>query len=115
MKSNNEDRPNKQGAAEIDKIIHEPSRLSIMANLYVIESADFIFLLNQTGLTRGNLSVHLTKLEGAGYVKINKGYSGRRPQTILSLTRKGRDALASYKQIMERVLLDLPLSKTEDD
>ena len=56
----------------IDKLIHEPARLKIMAHLYVIESADFLFMMRQTGLTFGNLSTHMSKLESVGYIKIIK-------------------------------------------
>ena len=64
------DKESFQPLAGIDKIIHEPARLMLMAYLYVIESADFLFLERQTGLTRGNLSSHMAKLEDAGYVDV---------------------------------------------
>jgi DNA-binding transcriptional ArsR family regulator len=66
---------------EVDRVIHEPARLAIMAILFVIESADFSFLMNQTGLSWGNLSAHMTKLEEAGYIDIEKGFKGRRFQS----------------------------------
>ena len=66
-KEGSEDR---QPLADIDRVIHEPARLMILAYLYVVESADFLFLMRQTGLTGGNLSSHLSKLEAAGYVDI---------------------------------------------
>ena len=56
------------GFTDIDKLIHEPARLAVMALLYVVDSADFTFIINQTGLTWGNLSAHLSKLEEAGYL-----------------------------------------------
>lgn len=89
----------------IDKLIHEPARLKIMAQLYVVESADFLFIMRQTGLTQGNVSGHLSKLEDAGYVKIEKGYMGKRPLTIISLTGKGRERFNKYV-INMRTLLD---------
>jgi DNA-binding MarR family transcriptional regulator len=88
---------------EIDKLIHEPARLKILAQLYVVESADFIFIMRQTGLTQGNVSGHLNKLEDAKYVEIKKGYVGKRPQTMISLTKKGREAFKKYVQSMRQV------------
>lgn len=94
--------------AAIDKIIHEPARLMIMANLYVVESADFTFLMNQTGLTWGNLSAHLTKLEKAGYVAVEKTFVGKRPYTLLRLTENGRTAFQTYRRQMQQLFADLP-------
>ena len=88
---------------DIDKLIHEPARLKLLAQLYVVESADFIFLMRQTGLTQGNVSGHLSKLDKARIVKIEKGYAGKRPQTIISLTKKGREAFKKYIQSMRQV------------
>ena len=93
---------------DIDKLIHEPARLMIMANLYVVASADFTFLMNQTGLTWGNLSSHMTKLEKAGYIAVEKTFVGRRPYTMLHLTPAGRDAFQTYRQKMQQVFNDLP-------
>ncbi len=93
---------------DIDRVIHEPARFLIMAYLYVVDSADFLFLMNQTGLTRGNLSSHLSKLETAGYVKIQKEFVNKMPRTILSLTEAGRTAFNEYRQQMKQVLDDLP-------
>ena len=58
--------------AEIDRLVHEPARLALVALLYVVESADFTFLMNQTGLSWGNLSAHMSKLEEAGYLEVEK-------------------------------------------
>ncbi len=88
---------------KIDKLIHEPARLKLLAQLYVVKSADFLFLMRQTGLTQGNVSGHLSKLEDAKYVKIEKGYVGKRPQTMISLTKKGRGALKVYMQNMQQI------------
>jgi DNA-binding MarR family transcriptional regulator len=93
---------------DIDQIIHSPSRLTVLAYLYVVESADFVFLKNMTGLTWGNLSTHLSKLEGAGYVATEKGYKGKKPHTMIRLTDAGRTAFREYKRKMLRVLDDLP-------
>jgi len=81
----------------IDKVIHEPARYSILAYLYVVESADFLFLRNQTGLTFGNLSSHLAKLEKAGYVRIDKEFVGKKPHTMLTMTAKGRKEFDNYR------------------
>jgi len=67
-----------------------------MARLFVIESADFLFLMRQTGLTFGNLSSHLSKLEPAGYIEVKKEFVGKKPHTMLRLTEKGRAAFRKY-------------------
>ena len=94
---------------EIDKIIHEPARLKIIAQLYVVESVDFLFLMRQTGLSQGNVSGHLKKLEDAGYVNIEKGYLGKRPQTMISLSKKGRERFKIYLKTMREILDDLDI------
>jgi DNA-binding transcriptional ArsR family regulator len=94
--------------AEIDRLIHEPARLMIMALLSVVESADFLFLMRQTGLTWGNLSSHLSKLEAAGYVAVEKEFVGKKPHTMLHLTGDGRSAFQGYRQSMKQVLDELP-------
>jgi DNA-binding transcriptional ArsR family regulator len=80
----------------IDRVIHEPARLAIMAALSACESADFQYLLNLTGLSKGNLSAQLRKLEEAGYVTIAKSFKGNYPHTDAALTRAGRAAFKSY-------------------
>ena len=96
------------GFTELDRMVHEPARLSIMALLYVIESADFTFLMNQTGLSWGNLSTHMSKLEEAGYIEVEKSFKGRRPNTNLRLTPAGRNAFQEYRQKLKQMLDDLP-------
>jgi len=93
---------------EIDRLIHEPARLLILANLHVVESADFTFLMNRTGLTWGNLSSHLNKLETAGYIVVEKTYLGKRPYTLLSLSDNGRGAFDTYRGQMQALLAGLP-------
>jgi DNA-binding MarR family transcriptional regulator len=93
---------------EINKLIHEPARLILIANLYVIEEADFTYLLKQTGLTWGNLSSHMSKLQDAGYIQVTKSFKGNRPQTMLKLTAEGREAFELYRQALDGVLGDLP-------
>lgn len=108
--SKNADSEGHQPIAEIDRLIHEPARLMIMAYLYVVESADFLFLMHQTGLTHGNLSSHMSKLEAAGYIEVVKEFVDRKPHTMLQLTDKGRAAFQEYRQSMMQVLDDLPES-----
>ena len=91
----------------LDRLIHEPTRLMIMTQLYVVESADFLFIQNQLQITPGNLSSHLSKLEQAGYVEIVKEFIERKPHTALSLTKKGRDAFKEYQQNLKQVFSDL--------
>ncbi|MFN2266412.1 MAG: winged helix-turn-helix domain-containing protein [Anaerolineales bacterium] len=93
--------------ADVDRIVHEPARLMILMVLYTVEVADFTFLINATELTDGNLSSHLSKLEAAQYVKIEKGYDGKRPRTRLRLTDEGRRAVEKYRNTMQQALKDL--------
>lgn len=94
--------------AGLDRTIHSPARLMVMTNLYVVESAEFIALMNLTGLSWGNLSTHLSKLEEAGYVEMEKGFRGKKPYTMVRLTGEGRDAFKAYKEQMQGVLGELP-------
>lgn len=87
-----------QDLATLDRVIHEPARLAIMTVLYAAGEADFLYLQHECGLTQGNLSSHLARLEEAGYVKIEKTFKGKYPLTICRLTRSGRAALESYAQ-----------------
>lgn len=80
----------------IDRLIHEPARFSILAHLFVVEEADFLFLSRRIGLTKGNLSAHMRKLEEGGYIDVRKGFMGRRPHTVLAITEKGREAFKNY-------------------
>lgn len=97
-----------QQVSAIDKIIHEPARLNIMAHLFVIESADFLFLMRQTGLTFGNLSSHMSKLENAGYIEIKKEFIGKKPHTMIFLTKQGRVAFEKYRNQMKQFFDDMP-------
>lgn len=82
--------------AEVDRVIHEPSRLMIMTILATVKEADFLFLQNETQLTKGNLSSHLSKLEASKYIKIEKTYRGKIPLTICSLSSTGKEAFDKY-------------------
>ena len=96
-----------QSLAEIDKLIHEPARLMILATLHAVESADFLFVEGQTGLTRGNLSSHMGKLEAAGYIEIKKEFVDKIPRTLLRITEEGRTALLDYTNNMKQLLDNL--------
>lgn len=94
--------------ADIDQVIHAPARLMVLTYLYVVKSADYIFLKNMTGLTWGNLATHLGKLEQSGYIEIKKEFQGKKPHTTIYLTESGRAAFRAYKASMQQVLDDLP-------
>jgi len=94
MKKNNN--PDIKKILDVDRLIHEPARIAILSLLYVVESADFLFIMNQTGLTQGNLSSHLSKLEEASLIEIKKSFLGKRPHTVLRLTKKGRERFKNY-------------------
>jgi len=83
---------------DFDRIIHEPSRLAIMAVLSACKSADFTYLLETTGLSKGNLSSHLSRLEDNNYISITKGFKGKYPNTTCALTKTGRNAFKAYRQ-----------------
>lgn len=93
---------------DVDRLIHEPARLKLIALLYVLDSADFTFLMGQTGMTWGNLSTHMSKLEKANYIEVVKTFKGKRPNTMLRLTDAGREAFNSYRQQMQQLFDDLP-------
>jgi DNA-binding transcriptional ArsR family regulator len=89
---------------DLDRIIHEPARLMIVSLLYVSEEADFVYLQRETGLTKGNLSSHLARLEEAAYVRIEKKFRGKLPLTLCRLTDAGRTAFDSYRKTVKRAL-----------
>ncbi len=91
----------------IDRLVHEPSRLAILAVLSAIDEADFMFLLRQTGLTRGNLGSHAARLEEAGYVVVDKSFVARLPHTVYRLTPQGRAALDTYRRNMASILREM--------
>ncbi len=94
--------------ANIDQVIHASARLMVLTYLYVVESADYVFLMGLTGLTWGNLSTHLTRLEEAGYITITKAFRGKKPHSTIRLTSEGRAAFKEYKKNLQQVLDDLP-------
>lgn len=92
---------------DLDPAIHSPTRMKILAYLAIVDSADFTYLLAQTGLTRGNLSPNLRRLEEAGYMSIHKTFVDRTPRTLIKLTEEGREAVRRYNRTMQRVLDEL--------
>ena len=90
--------------SELNRVIHEPARLTIIAVLSSVKEADFLYLLRETGLTKGNLSTHLIKLEEAGYVEIDKTFRGKIPLTLVRLSPDGKAAFQSYRKSMKDIL-----------
>ncbi len=90
--------------AELDRVIHEPGRLMVVALLFAVEKADFLYLQTETGLNKGTLSSHISRLEEEGYVSVVKGYRGKVPQTLLTLTAAGRKAFEQYRQKIKEAL-----------
>jgi DNA-binding HxlR family transcriptional regulator len=88
----------RQNLSGLDRVIHEPARLTLVALLSSVESADFLFLLKESELTKGNLSVHLSRLEEAGYVQAQKTFRGKIPHTEYHLTSKGKSAFDQYRR-----------------
>lgn len=82
---------------DLDRVVHEPARLVVLALLSAARSADFLYLLRETGMTRGNLSSHMAKLEQAGYVAVEKKFVDRIPRTLYHLTDSGRGAFETYR------------------
>ena len=88
---------------DLDRVIHEPARLRIAAILAGVDRADFGFLLSVLGLTKGNLSSHMDRLEKAGYVEVRKQFNGKVPHTDYRLTEQGRKALDDYWTELDRI------------
>jgi DNA-binding MarR family transcriptional regulator len=95
---------NFRSLTEINRLIHEPARTLIVAILYAVEGADFLYLQRETGLTKGNLSAHLSKLEEAGYVAIEKTYRGKIPLTLCRLTDSGRQEFEQYRKQLKQFI-----------
>jgi DNA-binding transcriptional ArsR family regulator len=95
---------NPQKVFDVDRLIHEPARLMIMTILSAVDSADFLYLQRETGLTKGNLSSHLSKLEAANYVEIEKTYRGKIPLTVCKLSEAGNDAFQNYRNQLKYIV-----------
>ena len=108
MKSNEGDAHSKIEQPFIDPIIHSPARFRILSNLYLVDWTDFLFLCKLTGLTKGNLSSHLSKLEEANYVTIKKEFVDKISRTTISISDAGRDAFNLYRKNMQNMLNEIP-------
>jgi len=94
--------------ADLDPLIHAPARLMVLTYLYVVDSIDFVYLKRVTDLSWGNLSRHLSKLEEAGYVELEKSFQDKKPHTMIRLTNRGREAFRAYKDGLQDLLGNLP-------
>ena len=99
---------------QVDRTVHEPARLAILTLLAVVESADFTFIVQRTGLTAGNLGAHITKLEERGFVEVRKEFVDKQPRTLVGLTESGRTALLEYRRTFQRVLARIPDGTRKD-
>lgn len=88
----------------VDRLLHEPARLMIVTILYPLEQSDFLYLLRETGLTKGNLSAHLMKLEEAAYIEIEKTFRGKVPMTLIKLSPLGRTAFMDYRNKLKEIM-----------
>jgi DNA-binding MarR family transcriptional regulator len=95
--------PERKDDPMLDRLIHEPGRLAILTVLSSVKDADFVFLQRTTGLTKGNLSSHLTKLEEAGLVEIEKRFIRKKPNTNVTLTAIGKQRVAHHWDQLERL------------
>jgi DNA-binding MarR family transcriptional regulator len=100
--------PDFRSIANVDRLIHEPARMMILTLLYAVDSADFLYLQRETALTKGNLSSHLSKLETAGYVEIEKTFRDKVSLTVCRLTQRGREAFRAYRDRLRRVIEAMP-------
>ncbi len=94
--------------ADIDRLIHAPARLMIMTYLYVVNKADYVYLMRLTGLTWGNIASHIGKLEESNYVEIEKKFVGKKPHSLVKMTPKGKNAYKNYKNQMQETFNNLP-------
>ena len=90
--------------AELDRVIHEPGRLMLVALLFAVEQCDFLYLQHETEMNKGTLSSHLSRLEEAGYIEVTKTYRGKVPRTLLHLNAIGRKAFDQYRRKLKEAL-----------
>ena len=88
---------------DLDRVIHEPARLKILMILSGVDTADFKFFLTTLGLTKGNLSSHMDRLERAGYVEVIKTFNGKIPHTEYRITPSGSKALSKYWKSLDEI------------
>jgi len=108
MKSNENTNEPEKSQSFIDPMIHAPARFQIMSNLFHLEQADFLYLRSVTGLTKGNLSSHLTKLEKSGYVEIKKEFVEKISRTTIAMSKVGREAFKIYRRNLKNMLDGIP-------
>jgi DNA-binding MarR family transcriptional regulator len=89
--------------ADLDRLVHEPARLAVLTALAACKAADFLYLQRLTGLSKGNLSSHLAKLESADLVTIEKEFVGKIPNTRISITRSGRSAVERHWRRLDQL------------
>lgn len=92
---------------ELNPLLHSQLRLAVMSILLSAEEAEFVYLKEKTQATAGNLSIQLDKLCEAGYIAIEKGFSGKKPRTVCRMTPKGREAMAEYVDALKGYLSGL--------
>ncbi len=88
--------------------MHEPARLAVLLLLSVVEKADFLYVLDETGMSKGNLSSHMTKLEEAGFVAVEKVFLEKIPRTVYQLTEEGLGALDAHRKVLLEALKEKP-------
>jgi len=88
----------------LDRTVHEPARLAILVLLSIVERADFLYILDETGLSKGNLSSHMMKLEDAGHIKVEKAFFDKIPRTVYELTKEGSRALDEHCETLIEAL-----------
>ena len=103
MDKEQENEPKLEQLEQIDPLIHAPTRLKVMTYLYLVENIDFVYLKRVTGLTWGNLSRHLTKLEEAGYLAMEKAFVDKKPRTLIWITDQGKEAFQQYKENLKEI------------
>ena len=95
--------PVREDEPALDRLIHEPGRLAILTVLSSVREGDFVFLQRVTGLTKGNLSSHLARLEEAGLVRIEKRFVHKKPNTNVALTSLGKRRIDRHWEQLERL------------
>jgi len=88
----------------LDPLLHSQLRLAVMSLLISVESADFVYIKEQTGSTAGNLSVQIDKLSSAGYISVEKKFEGKKPKTTCKITPVGVDAFENYVKNIQQYL-----------
>ncbi len=88
----------------LDALVHSPVRLAVLSILISVESADFTYLRDTIGVTDGNLSTHLLKLEKAGLISVKKGFRGKKPHTSYAITEEGRQRFVDYVENLEKII-----------